>query len=113
TIIGPAPAAALDDGSALSLGWRVVVQVRDADGAPVPGAQVEARDAAGNAVWSATTDAGGAIPTQIGIATERAGTQTVARSPLTIAVSKAGYAPETRTVPIGNHLQLTIPLSKP
>ncbi len=111
TVIGEAPAKVnLDEGSTLNLGRRVVVRVRDMAGAPVPGAQVQARDAAGMSIFIASTDDSGAIPPQIATVAALSGARNTARTPLTITVTKPGYAPVTRTIAATDDLTLSIAL---
>ena len=71
----------LDDGSTLNLGRQIKVHVKDAAGAPVTGAQVQAKDAAGTTTWSATTDEAGNTPTQAFITATQTGTRTIAQNP--------------------------------
>jgi hypothetical protein len=99
SLIGPPPAGVeLDGGSTLDLGRRVSVQVDDAAGAPVAGAQVQAVDVTGRTQFSAATDDTGMIPPQVVITTTRTGSESIARTPLHLTVTKPGYAAAGRTV---------------
>jgi hypothetical protein len=92
------------------VGWRLGIRVEDAGGAPIAGAQVQATDAAGAAVFTALTDEGGNIPDQIVIASVRTDSKATPKTPHTVSTSRAGYRSDTRTVPVEEHLKLTIPL---
>ena len=111
TLIG-APSAAAHPRRGLDAqpGRRVSVHVKDAAGAPVAGAKVEGRDASGASMWTAETDAAGATPPQIFLTESRVGSRTVPRTPLTVVVTKPGYAAETRAVPAIEGASLTISL---
>jgi parallel beta-helix repeat protein len=110
TLVGIDPGAmALDEGSTLKVGARVIVHVQDAAGAPVAGAEVQARGATG-AAFTAVTDERGDIPSQIVITSTRVGGETTPRTPIEVTVSKPGYATDVRTVPAGDPLNLTVSL---
>ena len=111
TLVGaPSAAIVLDEGSTLNRGRRVSVHVKDAAGAPVAGAKVEGREASGASMWTSETDASGATPPQVFLTESRVGTRAVPRPPLTLVVSKPGYAVETRTVPAVEGSSLTVSL---
>jgi len=111
TIVGvTVSATALDEASTLAVGWRLGIRVEDAGGAPIAGAQVQATDAAGAAVFTAFTDEGGNIPDQIVIASVRTDSKATPKTPHTVSTSKAGHRSDIRTVPVEEHLKLTIPL---
>ena len=111
TLIGTLSAAlTLDEGSTLSRGRRVSVQVTDAAGAPVAGAKVQGQDASGASMWEAETDAAGNTPPQVFITEARVGTRTVPRTPFTLIVTKPGYAAETRAVSTIQGASLTVSL---
>src|SRR5262245_21764683 len=112
TLIGATPSSVeLDEGSTLNLGWQLVVQVRDAGGAPVAGANVEVKNAAGTSVVTATTDAAGDVPAQPVVTSVRTAARTATLMPLTLTGAKPGHAAVTRTVPLADTLTLTIPLA--
>jgi parallel beta-helix repeat protein len=114
TVVGQAPRkVALDAGSTIRLASRVTVTVRDAAGAPVSGAEVEARDVDGGKAFSATTDETGAIPPQIVVGSVLTGDRTLPRTPHTITVKKTGYAPEVRTVAVTEHVTVAVSLAAP
>ena len=109
TVLGVSPApVVVDDGSTLNLGRQIKVHVKDAAGAPVAGAQVQAKDAAGTTTWSATTDEAGNTPTQAFITATLTGTRTIARTPITVSVTKSGYAPASLTASVIEGASLTI-----
>lgn len=111
TLIGaPSAALTLDEGSTLSRGRRVSVQVKDPAGAPVAGAKVQGRDASGTSLWEAETDAAGNTPPQIFLTEARVGSGTVPRTPVTLVVTKPGYAEETQTVSTIEGASLTVSL---
>jgi len=111
TLLGTLSAAlTLDEGSTLSRGRRVSVQVKDAAGAPVAGAKVQGQDASGASMWEAETDAAGNTPPQVFITEARVGTRTVPRTPFTLIVTKPGYAAETRAVSTIEGASLTVSL---
>ena len=100
----------LDEGSTLSRGRRVSVHVKDAAGAPVAGAKVQGRDASGAGTWETETDAAGNTPPQVFLIEARVGARTVPRIPLTLIVTKAGYATETQAVSTIEGPSLTVSL---
>lgn len=111
SVIGPPPASvALDGGSTLELGRRVRIQVSDAAGAPVAGAQVQAVDVTGRTQFSAATDDMGVTPPQIVIMATRTGSESIARTPLHFTVTKPGYATGDRTVTAVDEPRLLISL---
>jgi hypothetical protein len=111
TLIGALSGAlTLDEGSTLSRGRRVSVHVKDAAGAPVAGAKVQGRDASGAGTWETETDAAGNTPPQVFLIEARVGARTVPRIPLTLIVTKAGYATETQAVSTIEGANLTVSL---
>ena len=111
TLIGALSAAlTLDEGSTLGRGRRVSVQVKDAAGAPVAGAKVLGRDASGASTWEAETDAAGNTPPQVFLTDARVGSRTTPRTPLTLIVTKPGYAEETQVVSTIEGASLTVSL---
>jgi hypothetical protein len=111
TIVGGDPAkVTLDESSTVRVGWRLAMRVQDPGGAPLGGAQVTVVDASGAAVFTALTDEKGGISPRVIIASVRSGKSVTPRTPHTITATKAGYAAETRSVPVTEHLTLTIVL---
>jgi parallel beta-helix repeat protein len=111
TLIGALSAPlALDEGSTLSRGRRVTVHVKDAAGAPVAGAQVQAQDASGTSLWTVETDAAGNTPAQIFLTEARVGARTVPRPSFTLIITKPGYAAETQAVSAIEGATLTVSL---
>jgi parallel beta-helix repeat protein len=109
TVVGTVPGPlVLDEASTLNVGRRVSVSVKDAAGAPVAGAQVQARDAAGSIVWSVNTDDSGSTPSQVLLTATLTGDRTIPRTPVTLTVTKAGYAAESLTVPVIEGASLSI-----
>ena len=100
TVLGAAPAAMrLDDESTLHVGRKASVHVKDAAGAPVAAAEVQAKDAGGAMLWSATTDDAGNTPPQPFVTATFTGTRRTARGPITVTAAKPGYAPTSVTAP--------------
>jgi hypothetical protein len=111
TVVGPVTGKVeLDEGATLNLAWRVAVTVRDVAGAPVQGAQVQARDATDATAFTAVTDETGAIPPQVVVASSRTGERMQSRLPVTLTVSRTGYAPEVRTLAAPEATPLAISL---
>ncbi|MGH7536762.1 MAG: hypothetical protein ACREMG_14445, partial [Gemmatimonadales bacterium] len=111
TIVGHAPEKVmLDEGSILHMGWRLAIHVQEAGGAPLGGTQVEVRDASGIPVVNAATDESGNTPAQVIIVSTRSASTTASRTPHTLSITRAGYAPDVRVVSMTQHLNLTISL---
>ena len=108
-VIGPAPATVeVDNASSLDLGRRVSIEVRDADGAAVRDAEVQAVDATGKALFTAATDDKGSTAPQVIITATLKGSQTIGRTPIRITVTKPGFAPETRTLGTVDEARLAV-----
>ncbi|PWU25566.1 MAG: hypothetical protein C5B48_00645 [Candidatus Rokuibacteriota bacterium] len=111
TLIGiDASTVSLGEGSVINLAWRLTMHVEDARGVPLAGAQVLAKDATGTPAFTAVTDESGNIPPQVVIASSRTDDKVAAKTPYTIETSKPGYRSDMRTVPIVEHVKLTVSL---
>jgi parallel beta-helix repeat protein len=109
TVLGATPQpVALDEGSTLHVGQAAAIHVKDAAGASVAGAAVQAKDSAGSSLWSATTDHAGATPPQPFVTATLMGTRRIARGPITVTVTKPGYAPSRVTDPVIENRTLAI-----
>ena len=77
----------LDARSRVDVGWPLDVAVKDATGAPVEGARVQAFDVQKNLVFEAVTGHTGLIPPQEVIQYSRAGTASMYHTPHTLQVT--------------------------
>lgn len=112
TLVGIAPSTvSLEDGSILNVAWRLAIHVADAGGAAVAGAQVQVTDATGALAFTAVTDETGNVPDRVVIASTRTSAATTARTPHTLTTSKPGYRSDVRTLPVREHLTVTISLA--
>lgn len=100
----------LDDGSRLHVGWSVAIHVEDLTGVALPGARIEAKDAAGATAFTAVTDLSGNVPATILIVATRGASTTAEKTPHTFTVTKDGYRPHVRTVPLTENATLTVRL---
>ena len=82
--------------------------MRDAAGAPIAGAEVQAKDAGGETLWSATTDEAGNTPPQPFVTATFTGTRKAAGAPITVTATKPGYAPGRVTAPATEGEAVTI-----